>query len=426
MKLTLRFYFNDHEVECEHTWSNLNSNQVMFFGCNALNQDLDLFIKHDKESVKHDGSTYLSHSGSSFSYILKPKFNQHIGSYQSLSLNMPFSNEKEFFMGDSCILRPFNKNFEEDFYGRVEIEILNETDLGLATSLDRESDKDQLLLFFCYLGEFKKNYYKNFSQDLEIEVVQTPRASRKISARELFNDVDKYHQYYLNELGKHKQKRLTIFQSMPDDNFQKLGQGKTFATGENVRNGILIYLPDDENYIEWLSGHKSYLRELKYGLLHELGHFYSSKGGDPEKTLITHSSSCPVRDFWIIGENLNGYFTSIIAKELGLIEDDQGFSSLVKLHSNTYLKRKGYAGCLYFCYVDKILRDVGSSLWDVYKNMIDSQRENPSPYDNIEYFINFCNVECGEIISGRIRELFDLNPEDILFESEYFKGLICE
>ena len=29
-----------------------------------------------------------------------------------------------------------------------------------------------------------------------------------------------------------------------------------------------------------------------------------------------------------------------MAKEVSLIEDDQGFSSLVKLHSETYLKRK--------------------------------------------------------------------------------------
>lgn len=406
-------------ITCEQTWSEFDPKQVRYFSSNAINQDLDNFIKikGDEPTLTHSSENYIETKRLTFKYVIEPKFTKHIGSHRSLSLNMPFSNQNEFFMGDSCILRPFDAKFNELINDSIELEIINETNLSLFTSIKPGAvDREQLILFFCYLCHARENVYSGKNKNLSIQIVQSESASKIISAKELFLDVNSYLNYYVDELGNHKQKELIIFQNIPDPNFQKLNNGKTFATGENVRNGILIYLPNDGDYLQWLAGHRDYLRELRTGLIHEIGHFYSSKGGDPNKTILTHDKVCPERDYWIIGENLNGYFTSFIAKSFGVVSSPQDFKTLAMQNAKNYKKRKGYAGCLYFCFVDKILKDEGTSLWVVYKEMIRSQRENPTLYKSIEYFYDCLEGFCSENIINKIKEVFKKSPEQLIEE----------
>jgi hypothetical protein len=414
MKLKIVFTQNDSTIMCSHHWEDIDVNLVSYFHCEGLMQDLDSFINTGNEIVEIDGRKYVKCSAKSFSYELNPSYSSYMGAHRDYSLSFPFVNSKEFFIGDNCILRPFNKNFKEDFYSEVEIEIVNNTSLKLFSSLERKAGPEQLFLCFIYLTEIDHNYFKEKSKKLEIEIVQSHEASELIPAKELFQDLNRYHSYYVDELGDHKQERLVVLQILADSNFQEITKNQTFATGENVKNAIIIYLPNDGDYIEWLSGHRDYIREVKYGLLHEIGHFYSSKGGDPSKTIITHDPSCSRRDYWLVGENLNGYFTSIIAKKLDLILDDQDFVSLKKSHSDAYRKRQDYAGCLYFTYADEILQKAGSSLWDVYKSMIVEQREKQFLYKSLDYFFDSCEKNCDREAAIQIRSLFQKTPEELL------------
>ena len=173
-------------------------------------QDLDNFLKFDQEIIENDGVKYIKSSRDTFTYEIKPKYHSYMGAHREYALSFPFSNSNEFFLGDNCILRPFNSSFKEDFYSEVDVEIINNTSLQVFSSLENKAGPEQLFLCFIYLTDIKSNYFYGKSKGVDIEIMQYKGASDLIAAKELFEDLDKYHSYYINELGQHHQKKLIV------------------------------------------------------------------------------------------------------------------------------------------------------------------------------------------------------------------------
>ena len=93
------------------------------------------------------------------------------------------------------------------------------------------------------------------------------------------------------------------------DNFEQLAHGRSFATGENVLNGIAIYSPTSPAYLQRLFGHGNYVHFLFEGLTHELMHVYTTKAWQGKfKSRLYPAVECPALHARMIGGDLNVYF----------------------------------------------------------------------------------------------------------------------
>ena len=62
-------------ITCEQTWSEFDPKQVRYFSSNAINQDLDNFIKikGDEPTLTHSSENYIETKRLTFKYVIEPK-----------------------------------------------------------------------------------------------------------------------------------------------------------------------------------------------------------------------------------------------------------------------------------------------------------------------------------------------------------------
>lgn len=115
---------------------------------------------------------------------------------------------------------------------------------------------------------------------------------------------------YLRFLEKHagpyrRADALHILVLQADPDFERLGEGRTFATGENMIGGIAIYGPADGDYTRRVLSAPHYVWALHDGIVHELTHFYTSTSdAAADKSIVHMAESCPAYDRHLIGEAL--------------------------------------------------------------------------------------------------------------------------
>ncbi len=184
----------------------------------------------------------------------------------------------------------------------------------------------------------------------------------------------------------------TLILRAPDD-FSRLTNGRGFATGENVMNGIVAYAPDSADHAARY-GYKDYGTFLASGLLHEIMHSYTTMIWQGRyKSVLYPAPQCPRDHQRLLGEALNLYFSD---QFLYWLTDRPGEHPGPFLLSHTFreqiraraaaTKRDQLVDLFLFDYG---LRLKGSSLMTLFGAMIKSkQAEQPRvPYRSAEFML---------------------------------------
>lgn len=153
----------------------------------------------------------------------------------------------------------------------------------------------------------------------------------------------------------------------PDD-YPALAHQRSFASGENVLNGIITYgsvAPDRMR--TWL-GYNSYAEFLYHGLTHELLHLYTSTAWQSKyKSVLYPAAHCPPSHARLIGEALNIYFQEqYVLNYLG--------RSFVEERLPHYQEHDDVFRLWQF---DQALQQQGLSLLHLFRALI---QQAPSPY----------------------------------------------
>lgn len=178
----------------------------------------------------------------------------------------------------------------------------------------------------------------------------------------------------------------------PDD-YNRQTNGRAFATGENVMNGIVAYAPESDDHA-MRYGYKDYGTFLASGVLHEIMHGYTTTSWQGRyKSVLYPSPQCPREHQRLLGESLNLYFSDQFlywvidrpGEHPGPFLLSQSFREKISARAAAG-KRDQLVDLFLFDYG---LRIKGSSLMTLFGAMIKrKQAEHPrAPYQSADFLI---------------------------------------
>lgn len=256
----------------------------------------------DGENLSVDGSDFA------LEYDLAVPHKACLGSDKRADLLYPFINEDEVFFGTGSLPVP---------EGECEVSLrLSGLPAGwseFSSLTPGGMSAEKLSPFFCYCSAGqspKEHVWRGADQETTLRLLVQRGKELPMSSADLFDFFDGYMGWLERSLAPYRRAReinYLVLQAPPD--FEALAGGRSFATGENVLNGVACYAPPGNDYIRERFGYRSYTHFLYEGLAHELTHFYTSGAFDvPSKTVLYPSKDCPRYASRLIAEALNLYF----------------------------------------------------------------------------------------------------------------------
>lgn len=170
---------------------------------------------------------------------------------------------------------------------------------------------------------------------------------------------------------------ILVLQAPAD--FERVAGGRTFATGENVPGGVLVYAPAAAGYIRKNFGHSGYASFLRDGLAHELTHFYFTAAWQGRyKSLLFPAGTCPPRHKRLLGETLTLYFHRAI---IGSRDGKASFlAGEIRPRLAAWEAKPSKSGVLDLLLLDLWLREGGSSLRNAVRSLIRKYGTRHKPY----------------------------------------------
>ncbi len=198
--------------------------------------------------------------------------------------------------------------------------------------------------------------------------------------------------FYFDWLEKHLGPiRMQVFHFLmlqAPENFEQLANGRSFATGENVLNGIAIYSPCSTTHLQRLFGHEDYARFLLEGLAHELMHFYTTKAWQGQfKSRLYPATDCPPLHARMIGEALNVYFCmQCVYQFLGKWE--AFWPETLGRALSIYRKTSRRSPLLDLFLLDIALRRNQGTLLQVFDALVQVSQTGPQPYRSAQVLLD--------------------------------------
>lgn len=164
-------------------------------------------------------------------------------------------------------------------------------------------------------------------------------------------------------------------------------EGNTFATGENVLNGIVAYGSDALAELAKL-GYPTYRAFLVSGLLHELLHFYTTAAWSGRyKSILYPVLDCPRSASRMIGEALNLYFSEQFALELLGVPPE---TFALKIAQGGFFRP--LAALADF---DQALHARGTSLQALFAALLKEKRQERTGYPSLDWLFTVLREEFG-------------------------------
>lgn len=164
-----------------------------------------------------------------------------------------------------------------------------------------------------------------------------------------------------------------------DENFEHHAENRTFATGENVINGIVCYAPAVGGYVARTLGAPNYAWYLHDGLAHELTHLYTTMSDDGRhKAILYPAEDCPGLDRQAIGEALAGYLHRQYMHSVYDGAADRFLTATVaRWFERQQARGRRSAHLDLFLFESWLRLTHGLTLWDALRNMVQRQ---PGPF----------------------------------------------
>lgn len=345
-------------------------------------------------------------------YTLKTDYTDCMGADRDVYLMYPFINSHEIFFGVGSIPvpSPLHEWVDDSQVNFAVVDVPAGWQV-YSNLMEGVVEPTKLEGFFIYAAdnlEISNHTYVTQSGPLQFQLVVQHGKIIPQTPDEIWNFIDRYMTWVERNVGPYRQAReinLLILQA-PDD-FEQQTQGRAFATGENVPNGIIVYAPNNPDYLWKLFEHNNYAYFLEEGFAHELMHFYTtSNWAGRAKSVLYPTPDCPPADARLIGEALNQYcFNQFMYRDV----TEQFYNYYLARALNQQQKRGRRNQILDLFLLDTHLRRQGHSVLALFGAMVAEKQRRPSPYANAQFLLDVANDWLGVDISPQIAALVSGN-----------------
>lgn len=307
-----------------------------------------------------------------------------LGSSRDVDFLYPFLNPNEVFFGTGLLPVP-----QEEAVVTFRLQGLPEGWQEFSSLTPGGMHVDKLSAFFCYCAPQLKpagHVHQGQKQDVALNLLVQSGKTLPVPAQALFDFFDKYMHWLEESLAPYQraaQIHFLILQAPPD--FAERAQQRTFASGENVLNGIACYAPADTEYLKSYFGYTSYAQCIYEGLAHELLHFYTSAAFEArQKSVLYPSPDCTSYAIRLLGDALNVYFYSQYVSE-HVPEARGAFETRIARAIARQEKTGQRQPLLDLQTLDAYLQENHSSLLALFRAMLVRKLADRTPYESASF-----------------------------------------
>jgi hypothetical protein len=322
-------------------------------------------------------------------YTLTTSYKVCVGSDKQQDFIYPFINANEVFFGTGSI--PVLETVDNPIFDVPTTLILINLRVGwkVFSNLELGSANESLSgSFFVYAANYMMiSTFDLLHTDAVFEILAQYEATLPKPPNELSAFIDEsigWLESQLIPLPLKRHVRLLILQA--PTNFEEIANQRSFATGENVPDGIICYAPRNPDYLRRFFDYDDYGYFLLDGIVHEMMHWYTTSSSDGRhKSILFPSAICPSADANLLGETLNSYFHNQY-----LIQHQYNDLSLfLERHILRGLQnqRPGRKPLLDLFLLDIYLMSQGQSLWTLFRELLRDKQHNVTGYDSIMYLV---------------------------------------
>lgn len=341
-------------------------------------------------------------------YSVVVDYSECVGVDRATEFNFPFINDSEIFFSTGLFpfpeyLHSVDREIRLTFHvnGKpANWQVFSSLDIGKLTVTKLDN-------FFWYAApELNPSLFilRGRETIIRFHILSQPGKEIPISFEEFSEFLSQYLNWIEKNVAPYRQLadiNCLILQAPP--NYEQLTQNTSFATGENVINGIIAYGPDDPAAYQIL-GSATYRDYLFEGIAHEIMHLYTTTSVQGRhKSVLYPANDCPPAHARLIGESLNLYFVYQFVGEY--LQDSMRLKNRLKFHLNQALKSGRRNGLLDLYLLDQSLKDKGSSLLNLFSALIKWKQAFPGPFSSVEIIFEALRERLGVEVSNEIEDL---------------------
>ncbi|HSM72333.1 MAG TPA: hypothetical protein VK851_12385 [Anaerolineales bacterium] len=355
-----------------------------------------------------DGQLVVPERKFEISYSVSVDYHDCVGVDRETEFNFPFMSNAEIYFSTGLFPYPTDLHSSNDEM-KLDFQVV-----GLSAGWHSFSNLDvgglkaaKLDNFFWYAApelEPVKVDIKGSEKMICFQVLSQRGKQFPISADELSDFLEQYLTWLEKNIGPYRQlAEINILLLQAPPNYQELARNTTFATGENMINGILAYGPDSIADYRKL-GCASYRDYLFEGLAHEVMHFYTTTAVQGQyKSVLYPTLNCDPVHARLIGESLNMYFIYQFVGEY--LQNPIRLKNQLKFHLERALKLGRRDGLLDLYLFERWLKDKGSSLMGLFHALIKQKQAFPGPYSSGTILFEALREKMGIDASAEIEDL---------------------
>ncbi|MBI5931111.1 MAG: hypothetical protein HY862_17510 [Chloroflexi bacterium] len=320
-------------------------------------------------------------------YDLQTTYTDCMGADREVYLMYPFINEYEVFLGVGCLPVPTSLPQElNDLQVQFKLMDIPAGWNIFSNGMQGQIEPTKLEGFFVYvttgLSSTEHTYVAQKQRVFFNLVVQRGKTIPQ-QPYELWDYIDRFMVWIESAVAPyHGQQDINILILQAPDDFEQQTEGRAFATGENVPNGIIVYAPKNPTYLWKLFEHDNYAYFLEDGLAHELTHFYTtSNWAGRAKSVLYPSPTCPPDEARLLGEYLNQYCYNQFMYQAN---PTQFFTYYLSRILQKQQKRGGRSPILDLFLLDTYLQRQGHSVLALFGVMVWEKQRRPGPYESAQ------------------------------------------
>lgn len=359
-----------------------------------------------------EGETLLIEAAAfRLSYALQTGYTQCVGSDKDVDFLYPFLNANEIFFGSGAIAYPTPlPDLAETMQVSFHLTNLPAGWRVFSNLTAAEISPAALDGFFVYCAPaqpVERYTFKGVDRSIDFRLCVQYGKSIPLAPQEIWQYVETYCQWlerHLRPLSHLQTVNILILQAPAE--FEAVANGRSFATGENVWNGIAAYAPTDGAYLRRMFNYSAYAYFLYDGLTHELMHYYTTTAWQGKyKSILYPAPDCPPQAARLLGETLNFYFHDRYLRRYVSGSDAQ-FITETLARARLSQEQTGRPNPLLGLFVvDLYLRSRGSSLLELFGRMLARQQATGEPYRSMAILFEVLEEEFGLTLPVEYREI---------------------
>jgi hypothetical protein len=344
-------------------------------------------------------------------YAIQSHHSECVGSDKEVDFLYPFFNSEELFVGSGAIPYPAHlAALDERIQSQFHFTNLPsgwQMFSNLTSGRISPAALDSFFVYCAMAQNLHQHVFSGVNGQIAFQLCVQHGKTIPITLEDLWQYLDTYCdwlEHHLAPLSHLQRINILVLQAPP--NFAELSNGRSFATGENMLNGIAVYAPIDPEYLQRIFKHGSYSYFLYDGLTHELMHYCTTKAWQGKyKSVLYPAADCPPHHARLIGETLNFYFHDQYVRRYFSGSDEQFVVETVARAIQMEQHRQQPNPLLSLFLLDTYLHSMKSSLLALFRHMLERQRSRQQPYDSAEILFDVLQEDFGISLPVEYREM---------------------